>query len=90
MMSNRRVPANWRRVGGRIVLLALGMVVLLALAAGAADRVLTDRMIVEMTAAGGVMVIGIGLRLLEVKKVAVASLLPALVLAPVGVALFAR
>ncbi len=62
----------------------------LTLAAGAADRVLTDRMIVEMTAAGGVMVIGIGLRLLDVKKIAVGSLLPALVLAPVGVALFAR
>ncbi len=57
--------------------------------AGSADRVLTDRMIVEMSAAGGVMVIGIGLRLLDIKRVAVASLLPALVLAPIGVALFA-
>jgi len=62
----------------------------LTLGAGAADRLLTERMIVEMTAAGGVMVIGIGLRLLDVKKVAVAAFLPALVLAPVGVALFAR
>jgi uncharacterized membrane protein YqgA involved in biofilm formation len=33
---------------------------------------------------------GIGLRLLDVKKVAVAAFLPALVLAPVGVGLFAR
>lgn len=62
----------------------------LTLAAGAADRVLTDRMIIEMSAAGGVMVMGIGLRLLDLKKVAVASFLPALVLAPLGVALFAR
>ena len=62
----------------------------LTLAAGAADRLLTERMIVEMSAAGGVMVIGIGLRLLDIKKVAVASFLPALVLAPVGVGLFAR
>jgi uncharacterized protein len=62
----------------------------LTLGAGAADRILTERMIVEMTAAGGVMVIGIGLRLLDIKKVAVAAFLPALVLAPVGVALFAR
>ena len=62
----------------------------LTLAAGAADRVLTERMIIEMSAAGGVMVMGIGLRLLDLKKVAVASFLPALVLAPVGVALFAR
>ena len=61
----------------------------LTLGAGAVDDVLTDRMVTEMSAAGGVMVIGIGLRLLEVKKVAVASLLPALVLAPIGVALFA-
>lgn len=58
--------------------------------AGLADRVLTTRMIAEMTATGGVMIIAIGLGLLDIKKVAVASLLPALVLAPVGVALFAR
>ncbi len=62
----------------------------LTLTAGAADRVLTERMITEMTAAGGVMVIGLGLGLLDIKKVAVASFLPALVLAPIGVALFAR
>jgi uncharacterized membrane protein YqgA involved in biofilm formation len=62
----------------------------LTLAAGAADRLLTARMVVEMTATGGILVIAIGLRLLDVKKVAVASLLPALVLAPLGVALFAR
>jgi uncharacterized membrane protein YqgA involved in biofilm formation len=62
----------------------------LTLAAGGADRLLSDRMVVEMTATGGLMVIAIGLRLLDVKKVAVASLLPGLVLAPVGVALFAR
>ena len=62
----------------------------LTLAAGAADRLLTDRMVVEMSATGGIMVIGIGLRLLDLKQVAVASLLPALVIAPVGVALFAR
>ena len=62
----------------------------LTLGASTADRLLTDRMIVEMTATGGVIVVGIGLRLLDLKKVAVASFLPALVLAPIGVALFAR
>lgn len=62
----------------------------LTLLAGAADRVLTDRMVVEMSATGGIMVIGIGLRLLDLKAVAVASFLPALLIAPVGVALFAR
>jgi uncharacterized membrane protein YqgA involved in biofilm formation len=63
---------------------------ILTLGAGAADRVLTTRMVVEMTAAGGVMVMGIGVRLLELKQIRVASLLPALLLAPIGVALFAR
>ncbi len=58
--------------------------------AGGADRVLTDRMVTEMTATGGVMILGIGLRLLDLKPVRVASLLPALMLAPVAVALFAR
>lgn len=62
----------------------------LTLLAGAADRVLTTRMVIEMTAAGGVMVMGIGVRLLDLRQIRVASLLPALVLAPVGVALFAR
>jgi len=62
----------------------------LTLAAGGADRVLTDRMVVEMSATGGILVMAIGLRLLEVKKLAVASLLPALVIAPVAVALFAQ
>ena len=58
--------------------------------AGSADRVLTDRMVTEMTATGGVMILGIGLRLLDIRQVRVASLLPALVLAPLAVALFAR
>lgn len=62
----------------------------LTLAAGGADRVLTERMVTEMSATGGLMVIGIGLRLLEIKKVRVASFLPALVIAPVAVAVFAR
>ena len=62
----------------------------LTLGAGAAASVLTTRMVTEMTAAGGVMILGIGLRLLALKQVPVASLLPALLLAPVLVALFAR
>lgn len=63
---------------------------LLTALAGVADRVLTDRMVLEMTAAGGIMVMGIGVRLLDIAKVRVASFLPALVFAPVLVALFAR
>jgi uncharacterized membrane protein YqgA involved in biofilm formation len=72
---------------------ALSVIVIqgtLTLAAGGADRVLTERMVAEMSATGGLMVIGIGLRLLDVKQVPVGSFLPALVIAPVAVALFAR
>jgi uncharacterized protein len=57
--------------------------------AGLGD-VLTDRMIDELTATGGVLILGIGLRLLDVRRVPVGSYLPALVLAPVLVGLFAR
>jgi uncharacterized membrane protein YqgA involved in biofilm formation len=62
----------------------------LTLLAGAADEVLTGRMIDELTATGGIMILGIGLRLLDIKRVRVASFLPALVVIPVAVALFAR
>lgn len=63
---------------------------LLTLLAGGADEVLSERMILEGTATGGIMVIGIALRLLDLKAVRVGSLLPALVLAPALVALFGR
>jgi uncharacterized protein len=62
---------------------------LLTLAAGAADSVLTGRMVAEISATGSVLVAGIGLRLLDLVHVRVASLLPALALVPVLVALFA-
>jgi len=62
----------------------------LTLFAGAVEDVLSGRMVDEMTATGGVMLLGIGLRLLEVRAVRVASLLPGLVVAPVLVSLFAR
>jgi hypothetical protein len=53
------------------------------------DSLLDDRMVAELEATGGVMILGIGLRLLDLKKVRVGSFLPALVIAPVLVALFA-
>ena len=68
------------------VLIYQGAITLLA---GTADSVLTDRMILEMSAAGGVMIMGIGLRLLELVPVRVGSMLPGLVIAPVLVSLFA-
>jgi uncharacterized membrane protein YqgA involved in biofilm formation len=54
----------------------------ITLGAGFLNEVLTDSMIVEMTATGGVMILGIGLLLLDIKKVKVANYLPALIIAP--------
>lgn len=62
----------------------------LTAAAGQLAGVLDDRMVDELTAAGGIILLGIALRLLDVKAVRVGSFLPALVLCPVFVALFAR
>ncbi len=52
-------------------------------------RVLTEPMIVEMTATGGLIIVGISLRLLDLKDVRLASFLPALAIAPLIVALLA-
>ena len=53
------------------------------------DSLLDDRMRVELFAAGGIAVIGIGLNLLQITKIRLANLLPGLVLTPVLVAIFA-
>jgi uncharacterized membrane protein YqgA involved in biofilm formation len=53
------------------------------------DGFLSDRMIDELESTGGIMIMGIGLRLLELKRVPVGSYLPGLVLAPLLVGLFA-
>ena len=47
-----------------------------------AGNVLEQYQIDAMTICGGLMLVGIGLRLLDIKKIAVANLLPALFLAP--------
>jgi uncharacterized membrane protein YqgA involved in biofilm formation len=54
----------------------------LTLGASLFQTVLSEPMVVEMTAAGGVMLLGMGLLLLDIKRIRVASLLPALVIAP--------
>ncbi|MCU1426483.1 MAG: hypothetical protein JWL83_483 [Actinomycetia bacterium] len=59
-------------------------------AAAGLHHVLNSRMVDEMSAVGGVMLVGIGVRLLDIKEIRVASFLPALVIAPVLVAIFAR
>lgn len=62
----------------------------LTVGAGAADRLLDERMVTEMTATGGLIIVGIALRLLDLKQVRVASFLPALAIAPALAAVFAR
>jgi uncharacterized membrane protein YqgA involved in biofilm formation len=63
---------------------------LMTLGASGLDAILTDRMVREMSATGGIMILGIALRFMEVKPIRVGSLLPGLFVAPVLVALFAR
>jgi len=58
----------------------------LSLAGMAAGSIMTQPMINEMTAVGGILILGIGLILLDVKKVRVANFLPALLIAPIIVA----
>lgn len=54
----------------------------------AAGAILQDYQVSAMTAVGGVLLLGIGLKLLKIKEIAVGNLLPALALAPIF-ALFA-
>lgn len=54
-----------------------------------ADKVLSDAMITEMTATGGLLVLAIALRILNLKQIRVGNLLPALIFAPLLVALVA-
>ena len=59
----------------------------LSLLAGLAQNLMTDAMIAEMSATGGVLILALGLILLDLKQIRVANLLPALVIAPAIVAL---
>ncbi len=62
----------------------------LSLSAALIQGLITDPMIAEMTAAGGVLLIGLALSsLLEIKTIRVGNLLPALLLAPLLVAALA-
>ena len=57
----------------------------IALAAGGLDSVLTTPMLDALGAAGGVLLLGIALRLLDLKEIRVANLLPAVLFAPLFV-----
>jgi len=63
-----------------------------ALTLGAApfQAILTESMITEMSAAGGVIILGIGLLLLEIKRIKVGNFLPALFIAPLLTFLWER
>ena len=61
----------------------------ITLAAGLADKILSEAMITEMTATGGLLVLAIALRILNLKQIRVGNFLPALVFAPLLVALVA-
>lgn len=58
----------------------------LTLSASAMEGVFSAAMIASMSAVGGLMILGIALRLLELRQVRVANLLPALAIAPAAVA----
>ena len=56
-----------------------GLLTLLALSLGS---VMSGAAIAALTATGGVLLLGVGLRLLNLRAVAVADMLPALIIAP--------
>jgi uncharacterized membrane protein YqgA involved in biofilm formation len=62
---------------------------LLTLLSAALGTLLSGALIASITATGGVLLLGVGLRLLNIRQVAVGDLLPALLLAPVLTALVA-
>ena len=62
---------------------------LLTLGGTGIDSLLDDRMRTELFATGGFLVLAIGLNLLDIKRIKLGSLLPALIITPVLVALFA-
>jgi uncharacterized membrane protein YqgA involved in biofilm formation len=72
------------------VLLSAGTVLLvqgtLTFGAGFLEPVVTEAMIGATTATGGILIVGLGLGLLELKEIRVANMLPALLIAPVLVA----
>lgn len=63
-----------------------GLITVLAMAMGS---LVPTALIASMTATGGVLLLGVGLRLLNIRQVAVGDLLPALLVAPMLTALVA-
>ena len=57
-----------------------GLLTVLAFAVGS---VVSAPVISALTATGGVLLLGVGLRLLQIRQVAVGNMLPALIVAPI-------
>ena len=77
-------------LGWGVLLSALTVLVVqggLTLAGAALGDVLTNAQVEALTATGGVLLLGVGLRLLRLRAVPVADLLPALLVAPLLVSL---
>lgn len=62
----------------------------LTLLAGSLQAVMSDKVVNEVSAAGGLILIGLGITILEIKQLKVLNLLPALVFAGVLAAVFGR
>lgn len=60
----------------------------ITMAAGLVQGILTPAMVSELTAAGGILIFAIGLGLLEIRRVKVANMLPAIFFAPLVYHLF--
>jgi uncharacterized membrane protein YqgA involved in biofilm formation len=77
-------------LGWGVALAAITILVVqggISLGAGIFDDILTGEALDAMTSAGGVLIIGISLKLLDLKDVKVGNFLPALVIAPALVGL---
>jgi uncharacterized membrane protein YqgA involved in biofilm formation len=77
-------------LGAGVALAALSVLVIqggISLGAGLFEDILVGDTLAALTSAGGVLIIGISLRLLEIRDVKVGNYLPALVLAPAFAAL---
>ena len=53
------------------------------------DTLLTDRMRLELFAAGGIAVLAIGINLLEIQRIRLGALLPGIIITPILVWIFA-
>jgi hypothetical protein len=85
MMDGFAAMAFAAAFGAGVLLSALTILLYqgsLSLSAAAFSSVMTEPMVHEMTAVGGLMMLGIGLVILEVAQPRVANFLPALVVAP--------